>query len=33
MNWLTGVVLYVLIWWTVLFAVFALRHAAGRAGG
>ena len=21
MNWFTGVVLYVLIWWTVLFAV------------
>lgn len=21
MNWITGVVLYVLIWWTVLFAV------------
>jgi predicted secreted protein len=24
MNWFTGVVLYVLIWWTVLFAVLPL---------
>ena len=24
MNWFTGIVLYVLIWWTVLFAVLPL---------
>ena len=33
MNWFTGLVVYVLIWWTVLFAVSADRHAPGRRCG
>lgn len=35
MGWFTGCVLYLLIWWTVLFAVLPLgvRPASGEAMG
>ena len=37
MNWFTGVVVYILIWWTVLFAVLPIgtrpvEHADERSG-
>ena len=33
MNWFTGVVLYVLIWWTVLFAVLPLGTVTHAEAG
>ena len=33
MNWFTGVVLFIMIWWTALFAVLPIGTQAGGAAG